>query len=128
MRSNHIRGASILVASSTLLSAVVLAGTAGTGDDAMQYRGSHVADAGDLDGDGVSDVVVAIPGTPQSGLLKEGPMYQGWAEVLSGKDFKRLRVITGEKDDIEFGLALAAGRDIDGDGVPDLVLGSPGAA
>ena len=91
-------------------------------------RGQQVACAGDLDGDGILEVAVACPGTWASGVLPAGAAYAGKVEILAGSGFKPIRVLRGGEMDIEFGLSMASGRDIDGDGILDLVVGDPGAA
>jgi len=63
-----------------------------------------VADAGDVDGDGVRDVAVVSVG-PDAGSY-----------ILSGLDGRRIRALPFE------GTAVVAGRDLDGDGVPDIAI------
>ncbi|HET6464777.1 MAG TPA: CARDB domain-containing protein, partial [Nitrospiria bacterium] len=76
---------------------------------------SYPADVGDLDGDGVSDLFV-------------GDATSGVAQVYSGLDGAPLTGLTfkGDGDNDGFGESVAAIGDINGDGIPDLIVGAPG--
>ncbi len=76
--------------------------------------GSAVANAGDVNGDGVSDALIGAPG-------------RGEAFVFSGKTGALIFTIlspTAEKLP-SFGAAVAGGKDLDGDGTPDFAVGAP---
>ncbi|HET7224149.1 MAG TPA: protein kinase [Candidatus Eisenbacteria bacterium] len=78
--------------------------------------------AGDLDGDGYSDVVITgdrrdgiVPRTGRVYVYHGGPRFDGhYAQVLRGPQV-----------DDEFGYALCAHGDLDHDGKADLVIGAP---
>lgn len=76
--------------------------------------GASLAACGDLNGDGSADVVVGAPG------LNGGP--NGSVFVISGADGAVLHNWTGAPG---FGIALAADGDVTGDGVVDVLVGSP---
>jgi hypothetical protein len=76
--------------------------------------GTAVANAGDVNGDGVSDVLIGAPGA-------------GRAYVLDGATGALIRTITSPVAEKlpSFGSAVAGGGDFNGDGIPDLVIGAP---
>ncbi|MCE9593547.1 MAG: integrin alpha [Planctomycetes bacterium] len=79
--------------------------------------GSAVAAAGDVDLDGVPDLLVAAAGING---------YVGHVELHSGSTGSLLLTLSGLSADDGFGRALASERDLDGDGRPDIVVGAPG--
>jgi len=78
------------------------------------HFGTAVANAGDVDGDGVSDVVVGAPGESR-------------VHVFSGATRNLLYSIAGPARDLlpSFGAAVAGGQDFTRDGKPDIVVGAP---
>jgi len=97
------------------------------GDDTLQFGGSAVA-AGDIDGDGIDDMVVGVPGynLDLGGvavyLSTFGLPAAGAGMVIGSTDF-----FDNEKDAEQFGAELVMLRDYDGDELPDLVVGAPEA-
>src|SRR5512145_3227662 len=85
--------------------------------------GSAFASAGDLNADGVIDFAVADRSARVNSLMSSGSV-----QILSGADGSLLRTYTGSPASSQgFGSSLAT-LDANGDGIPDLAVGSPGQA
>ncbi|MFG0319527.1 MAG: integrin alpha, partial [Planctomycetota bacterium JB042] len=94
-----------------------------SGDDPLELAGFSVSDLGDVDGDGVPDVLVGAPGAQADGDLAP----EGRAVVLSGADGTPIREWFGTDDLGLFGQAVAGVGDVDQDGRPDVLIGAPAA-
>jgi len=93
----------------------------GTAAD-FEFFGDSVADAGDVDADGVSDWIVGAPGFNPQGL------DEGAAFVFSGATGAQLLFLDGPVEHARLGDAVGAGGDVDGDGAADVVSGGPAKA
>lgn len=80
--------------------------------------GNGAADAGDVDHDGVHDIIVGAPG----GGFGSNP---GHAHVFSGADGSLIWRFEGEAAQSQFGYAVADAGDVDQDGHDDLIVGAP---
>ncbi|HGY91806.1 MAG TPA: hypothetical protein ENK43_11605 [Planctomycetes bacterium] len=101
----------------------------GTGLPLGQLQGQNPGDRfgwdllnlGDCNGDGIPDFAV---GAPQTTVL-QGPAF-GYVQVFSGSDLSLLATLSGQPQDRDFGFALAAPGDLNGDGLPEIAIGAPG--
>ncbi|MCI0587869.1 MAG: FG-GAP-like repeat-containing protein [Planctomycetes bacterium] len=91
------------------------------GSTAGDYFGSSLAGPGDLDGDAVPDVLV---GAPQNGVAGGA---NGYVRAYSGATGGTLFTASGVGVFEKFGASIAGVSDLNGDVVPDLVVGAPGA-
>ncbi len=91
-------------------------------NQATAYFGHSVATAGDVNGDGFSDVMVGAPyfdnGQTDEGRALE---YHGSAEGLAATP-----VWTAESDQAsaDFGISVATAGDVNGDGFSDVIVGA----
>ena len=87
--------------------------------DGAYHELSAVAGVGDIDGDGLDDVMAGAPGAPLQGMTSVG-----MARVYSGATGLVLRELRGTAQGDLFGISVAGIGDVDFDGVPDFAVGS----
>ncbi len=97
------------------------AATVLTGEGTGNNFGSSVASAGDVNGDGYSDIIVSAVG--YSGYTGRVYVYHGSASGLSAS---AATVVTGEGTDNYFGYSVASAGDVNGDGYSDVIVGAYG--
>jgi len=145
-----------------------------TGGSPSARLGASVGGVGDVNGDGVDDLIVGVPGAGTNGTLSGevrvhsgtdgallhavpggvpfaqagvsaggvGDLNQdgradfafgapgaggtGAVSIVSGLDGSVLALLVGDAAGDAFGASLDGAGDVNGDGVPDLVVGSPG--
>jgi len=83
--------------------------------------GAIVSSAGDMDGDGLDDILISAPW--YSGRNING----GRVYAYSSSSGALLRTFDGSESYEYFGLSLAVMPDINSDGVSEIVIGAPGA-
>ncbi|MCA9693046.1 MAG: Ig-like domain-containing protein [Nannocystaceae bacterium] len=110
-----------------------IGGFALDGATAGDFTGSAVAGAGDVNGDGLADLIIGAYGFDGNGDLA------GRAYVVFGKqdaqlvDLKQVAdgvggfAINGEKAGDWAGIAVAGAGDVNGDGLDDVIIGAPQA-
>jgi len=82
--------------------------------------GTAIANAGDVDGDGVDDLLVGEPFYFQSASLT----YQGRVSLVNGATHAVIRTHEGTQAQEMLGTAIAGVGDMDGDGLADYAIGS----
>ena len=92
-----------------------------SGDRDLDHLGESVARAGDVDGDGIVDLIAGAPLENSNGL------NSGMARVYSGADGSVLHTFLGSGSAMRFGTSLAGAGDVDEDGFADLLIGAPTA-
>jgi hypothetical protein len=110
-------------------SAALLGEASASNADAVRYGGVEgaelglaVADAGDLDGDGFTDLALGAP--------KEGVLEFGSVELVFGRaarltdEFVADATFDGERATDWVGIELAGAGDVNGDGYDDLLVGT----
>jgi len=85
------------------------------GSAAGDALGRGLANVGDVNGDQISDFAVNVEASKS-------------ALILSGADGSLIWTLTAPKSSVYFGFSLGGGGDVDGDGVPDVIVGDIGSS
>ena len=101
-------------------------GTALYGPASSEDAGTGLAPAGDVDGDGLDDLLVGAPGRPDAGFVGAGTAYVVHGPVSGDGALADETVqLRGAADGSRFGASIEPAGDLDGDGGVDLIIGAP---
>lgn len=105
-------------------------------DGALQddFAGSSIANAGDVNGDGLADVIIGAPGADPDGKLQAGSSYvvlgskQGWSpnvELAALNGDNGFRIDSATPGNLS-GYHVSSAGDFNGDGFDDVIMEAPG--
>ena len=101
------------------------------GQGAIDYSGLSVANAGDLNGDGLNDLIVGACGSDPSAGTDSGRTYVVFGKGSSTPvDLSAIAagsggfVINGQSPGDNSGYSVASAGDLNGDGLADLIIGA----
>jgi hypothetical protein len=102
---------------------------------ARDYSGGSVSAAGDINGDGIDDLLIGAQGVALNGehsgasyvVFGANNVGNGGSLNLSALNSSTGFVINGATADDQFGSSVSAAGDVNGDGVDDLLIGAPNA-
>lgn len=113
--STHVLGDRLLAAADGAM----------TGESNHDQLGSAVAGGGDVNGDGLDDVLIGAPFNDAEGD-DAGAAYLALGPATTGMNQPDARLV-GEEIGDRAGTSLAVVGDVDGDGYDDVVVGAPGS-
>ena len=103
--------------------AIVLKGGIATGQGASNF-GTSVSSAGDLNGDGFSDIIIGAPDYDNGGANRGAAfIYYGSSTGITTTGSS---ILSGINPNDNFGISVAGAGDVNGDHYSDLIIGAQG--
>jgi FG-GAP repeat/FlgD Ig-like domain/FG-GAP-like repeat len=93
------------------------------GDQFWAFAGQSVAGVGDVNGDGYDDVMVGVP-FYDHGQANEGAAFL-YLGTHAGISWLPAWWAEGNQVQADFGISVAGAGDVDGNGLPDILIGAP---
>src|SRR4028118_1235155 len=96
------------------------------------YSGSSVSSAGDVNGDGIDDLIIGARTASPNGISEAGQSYVVFGSnsgFVAGLDLSELNgsngfAINGIVADDRLGSSVSSAGDVNGDGFDDLIIGA----
>jgi hypothetical protein len=95
------------------------------GLQAGERAGASVATAGDVNGDGYSDVIVGMPGY-DNGMAVDAGRVMVFHGSASGLSSTPAWTAVGAGANARFGHSVSTAGDVNADGISDVIIGAPG--
>jgi hypothetical protein len=86
--------------------------------------GTSVSTAGDVNGDGYSDIIIGVP-EYSNAQQSEGAVFVYYG-TNDGIDQANKLILEGNQDNANFGSSVSTAGDVNGDGYVDVIIGMPG--
>ena len=107
------------------------AGSVLVGETAYDWAGYEVEPVGDVNGDGLEDILVGAPRNDEAASLA-GKVYliggAVWGSFVERNlQLSSMKFLGGENLD-EAGMTLSSVEDLEGDGLPEVLIGAPNAS
>jgi len=101
------------------------------GEAEADYAGYSVASAGDVDGDGLDDILIGAQGNDEGGNYAGKTYVITWPTIVDYAPEPDLHdtpyTFTGQASADQAGYAVSDAGDVDGDGLDDILVGAPAA-
>ena len=101
------------------------------GTEALQYSGAAVSAAGDINNDGLDDLIVGTPGEEQVQIIfgsRRSNFFNGRLDIDQLNGNNGVTFESGAELNESFGSAVSGLGDVNADGIDDFIVGAPRAS